>query len=605
MPEDLISRYKQSSRIQFQNASSETKYRDLQQRSGRDSSVPAFTVLFLLCLAYAYLEFRAFGHDIPIPMYGYLLAAGMALVNLLVCRFSEENQSLQMRLIGNGLLAMGTVIGAVFLQKYSAYHAIEFVLLVAWLGSLRPLSMVVTLAMNLLLAMAFVGVMYVTDVSSFWIVLVSILLASAVVLGAYIGYQTERARRMLFLQIDVTDSMTKRQEMWAFTLIDLDMALSGILDFKELIALLKKHLEPVIEFDSYVLTSLDGQGPKPVADEVEGELFENDDATLWSEELLGKLFQTRQATVSAEHEAVKGFLGKQKQRLISYRLDIPIFNDSKMMGIISLRRETGPFDQLDMISSVSIAGQAMLIFKRSSRARQLASSQAAANTVIRPRQRLEPVQTSTSLSDTGSTSPISSSEHNDMEMTDHSLTESDQTLVPKDVITQFKREQESVKKTITLMSRENAEKISIDRYRSAAVDGEPLSVLIIEVDGLSKLREKDGDQVAYKVFATIVKYIFSKTDKGKDILGRYGQNGLSVLMPQVDMNAAEKFAEMTRQFVEKARYKTAYGEKSATLSIGVAAITDDTGDYSSMVKRADMALFVAKKNGRNCVKVRL
>jgi len=41
------------------------------------------------------------------------------------------------------------------------------------------------------------------------------------------------------------------------------------------------------------------------------------------------------------------------------------------------------------------------------------------------------------------------------------------------------------------------------------------------------------------------------------------------------------------------------------LSIGVAAFTDDTGDYASMIKRADMALFVAKKNGRNCVKVRL
>ena len=76
-------------------------------------------------------------------------------------------------------------------------------------------------------------------------------------------------------------------------------------------------------------------------------------------------------------------------------------------------------------------------------------------------------------------------------------------------------------------------------------------------------------------------------------------------MPTVDMNAAEKFAESIRQFVANARYKTAYGEKSATLSIGVAAITDDTGDYPSMVKRADMALFVAKKNGRNCVKVRL
>lgn len=71
------------------------------------------------------------------------------------------------------------------------------------------------------------------------------------------------------------------------------------------------------------------------------------------------------------------------------------------------------------------------------------------------------------------------------------------------------------------------------------------------------------------------------------------------------MNAGERFAETIREYVERTKYKTAYGEKSATLSIGVAAITNDTGDYNSMIKRADMALFVAKKNGRNCVKVRL
>jgi len=391
--------------------------------------------------------------------------------------------------------------------------------------------------------------------------------------------------------------MNRRQELWSFTLIDLDTVLSGIVDFKEVIALLKKYLEPVIEFESYVLTSLEGQGPKPVADQIEGELFESDVRTLWSEELLGKLTQTRQATVSAEHEMVKGYLGRKKQRFTSYRLDVPVFSDSRLLGIISLRRESEPFDRLDMIASVSIAAQAMLIFKRSTQTQKAPVPPSVMEPVIRPK----PVEDTTR----SKTAPISTTEDKDMEMTDHSFSESSQNLVPKDVITKFKLEQASAKKTITLMSRENADKIAVDRYRTAAVESQPLSVLIIEVDGLSKLREEDGDEVAYKVFAAIVKYIFSKVDKEKEILGRYGQNGLSVLMPQVDMNAAERFAEMIRQFVQAARYKTAYGEKSATLSIGVAALTDDTGDYSSMVKRADMALFVAKKNGRNCVKVRL
>ena len=218
------------------------------------------------------------------------------------------------------------------------------------------------------------------------------------------------------------------------------------------------------------------------------------------------------------------------------------------------------------------------------------------------------------------TSSTMSTQSSDIDLTDHSelgehaehgergadpAFDPDATLVPVEVMQKFRKEEETAKKTITLMSRENADKVAVDRYRTAAVESEPLSVLIIEVDGLSKLREQDGDQAAYKIFASIVKYVFAKVDKEKDILGRYGQNGLSILMPKVDMNAAEKFAEMIRHFVANTRFKTAYGEKTATLSIGVAAITDDTGDYASMVKRADMALFFAKKNGRNCVKVRL
>ncbi len=578
----------------------------MQQTRGRSSSTFAFGMLLLLCLAFAYLEFRAFGHDVPIPMYGYLLASLLALVNLAISRFSGELLQPNLRLVGNGVLAMGTVVAAVVLQKYSAYHVVEFVLIAVWLGSLKSVRLIASFAINAILAIAFIGAMYATNISSFWILLVSVLLGTAVVLCAYIGYLTERGRRMLFLETEHNRSMTNRQELWAFTLIDLDMALSGIVDFRELIALLKKYLEPVIEFDSYVLTSLEGQGPRPVADRIEGELFENDDKTLWSEELLAKLTQTRQAAVSAEHETVKGFLGTKKERFISYRLDIPVFNDSKLMGVISLRRESKPFDDLDMTAGVSIAAQAMLIFRHSIRSAASKTAKAAPEPVIRPKQAAEPVirpKKSAETADT--TTTISSSESKDLEVTDHTFIESDQTLVPKEVREKIKQEEARAKKTITLMSRENADKVSADRYRTAAVEGEPLSILIIEVDGLSKLREQDGDEVAYKVFAAIVKYIFSRVDKERDILGRYGQNGLSVLMPQVDMNAAEKFAEMIRQFVANARYKTSSGEKTATLSIGVASITDDTGDYNSMVKRADMALFVAKKNGRNCVKVRL
>ncbi len=612
MSQDLINRYKKSIRLQFQNEEMEERYGNKEELRGRSSSVFAFGILFLINITFFSLEYRAFGSETSVPMYGYLGSALLALGNVLLSQFGKKPFGQNIRLLVNGALSMGFVIVAVYLQKYSANHAAEMSLLIVWLGSLNAVRFLYTSIINCAFIGFFLVVLYLDKDSFFWVSLVLILLISAASLGGYLSYLLERQRRTLFLQRALTRSMHRRQESWAFALIDLDMALSGVLDFKEMIDLLKKYLEPVIKFESYVLTSLEGQGPKPMADKVEGDLFENEDRTIWSQELLNKLTQTRQATISAEHEKVKGFMGISRDKFTSYRLDVPVFSDSKLMGLISLRRSDEAFDDLDMIASVSIATQAMLIYKRTIKNSAMVLDSSVPDPVIRkPRQTAPLSDKAVTTAHKTLAEKMLSAQTTDIEFTDRSdplpleQAQLDQMLAPSEFIKKLKAEEESTKKTITLLSRENADKIAVDKYRTAAVEGEPLSILIIEVDGLSKLREQDGDQVAYKVFAAIVKYIFSKVEKDRDILGRYGQNGLSVLMPKVDMNAAEKFAEQIRQFVARARYKTAYGEKSATLSVGVAAMTDETGDYGSMVKRADMALFVAKKNGRNCVKVRL
>ena len=72
----------------------------MQQSRGRSSSAFAFGALFVLCSAFAYLESRAFGHEVAIPMYGYILAAIVALVNLVISRFSAELYHHNLRLIG-------------------------------------------------------------------------------------------------------------------------------------------------------------------------------------------------------------------------------------------------------------------------------------------------------------------------------------------------------------------------------------------------------------------------------------------------------------------------------------------------------------------------
>ena len=176
MSQDLITRYKKSIRTQFQNSEMESKYRKGQHSRGRSSSVFAFGILLFLSLAFAFLEHKAFGREESTPMYGYLAVALLALGNLFVSQFIKNPYWPNIRLMINGIACMAFVIAAVYLQKYSAYHALEMTLLIIWMGSLNVMRFPVSTLITMLLASIFLFVMHFTEVSRFWIQIVAVLL---------------------------------------------------------------------------------------------------------------------------------------------------------------------------------------------------------------------------------------------------------------------------------------------------------------------------------------------------------------------------------------------------------------------------------------------
>ena len=632
MPVEKIKHYKKTMSLGFCSEPLEMLYQQFQQKRGRSTGIYALTALVVINLSFAFLEYWILGLSSTLPLYSYLALAMTSVLVILFSTISSSSSALKARVLLPGVVTLVVLLGSVYLQEYRLYHAIEIVLLVVWLGSLNILGFRVSAVLGLVAIALFTTVAYLSGATDLKLSGLLAMLVATYALALYLAYMLERLRRLMFLTNQSLQDVFNRQENWAYTLIDLDMSLSGILQFGELVARLMENMKTVIRYDSFVLTALEGKGPKPEADLIEGTLFEQEDNTLWSDDLLTKLTQTRQASTSAQFELEKGFMGKEKKKFQHYRMDIPVFNDSTLAAVISLRRASEQFDDLDMVASVSLASQAMMIYKRSEKSSLFSTGihrgqvqQSAVKTpeikVQQAPQKIEkseqkPAEPATEglLAVSPTVHKVLGSPSTDIDLTAEQTLldtaskrtrELEESVIPSDVIKKMKESSESARKTITLLSRENAEHVAIDRYRTAAMEGEHLSLLLVEVDGLSAIREKDGDQAAYKVFAGIVKHVFSKTDQDRDVLGRYGQNGFSILLPRVDMNAAERFAEALRQYTEESTFKTPYGERTATLSIGVAAITDETGNHDSMVKRADMALFVAKKNGRNCVKVRL
>lgn len=626
MPVERIDRYKKTARLKFQNAETEAGFQKFQAGRGRSSGIYALSALIVIILAYAFLEFWIIGVNSLIPMYAYLAIAAISVVSLVYSVVSDSDQVLRLRVLGPGLLTLLVVLGSVAMQQYRIYHAVEISLLTIWLAGLAALNFRLSGYLSIATLAVFIAVAFLFGADGLKLDGLIAMSVAVLAISMAVAYMGERNRRMLYLNQQGLLDAYNRQQNWAFTLIDLDLALSGIRDFKELTARLVERMKQVIHYDSYVFTSLEGKGPKPRPDQMEGSLFEDEDVTLWPDDLMAKLAQTRHAVTSSHYEMKRGFLGRKSPHFQHFRLDVPVFNDSNLVGVISLRRSDEAYDDLDMTASVSLASQAMMIFKRTQKStqmsetllKQLSGDAGGARKPVRVEKPGAPppeVKVARTPAGDSSAPGAPARETEDIDITQDSTQSDikerrrtqgkDETVVPAAVIEKIRQETETARKTITLLSRENADKIAVDKYRTAAVEGEPLSILLIEVDGLSSIRENEGDQTAYRVFAGIVKHVFSVTNKDKDVLGRYGQNGMSVLLPRVDMNAAEKFAESIRRHVEETVFKTSYGDRKATLSIGVAAITDETGNYESMVKRADMALFVAKKNGRNCVKVRL
>jgi diguanylate cyclase (GGDEF)-like protein len=84
------------------------------------------------------------------------------------------------------------------------------------------------------------------------------------------------------------------------------------------------------------------------------------------------------------------------------------------------------------------------------------------------------------------------------------------------------------------------------------------------------------------------------------LLGRLGGEEFVVVLPEADEAAARVGAERLRQAVEAAEFSAQHRRIPLRVSIGV-AIVDDGDDFASMLRRADQAMYAAKRAGRNRV----
>lgn len=129
----------------------------------------------------------------------------------------------------------------------------------------------------------------------------------------------------------------------------------------------------------------------------------------------------------------------------------------------------------------------------------------------------------------------------------------------------------------------------------------PFSLIVLDIDKFKSINDKYGHAVgdlALKSVADIV----TKIIRGTDMLFRYGGEEFVVLLSNTTRKGTLLLAERIRQGIEQMAFRSGKGKIPVTVSLGVAAL-EPVDDNESLFDRADQALYRAKNEGRNCVRV--
>jgi diguanylate cyclase (GGDEF)-like protein len=131
-------------------------------------------------------------------------------------------------------------------------------------------------------------------------------------------------------------------------------------------------------------------------------------------------------------------------------------------------------------------------------------------------------------------------------------------------------------------------------------DGRPCSILIIDIDHFKSINDQYGHQVGDETLRLLTTKLRSAVVEPA-FLGRLGGEEFVVALPNTVLHEALLVAEQIRAQVPLIDFGHSLGERCITVSIGVTSSTGkDT--VSTLLRRADAALYAAKYAGRNCVR---
>jgi diguanylate cyclase (GGDEF)-like protein len=134
----------------------------------------------------------------------------------------------------------------------------------------------------------------------------------------------------------------------------------------------------------------------------------------------------------------------------------------------------------------------------------------------------------------------------------------------------------------------------------------PISIVMSDIDFFKKINDTYGHIVGDEILKKIAEIMKKNLRRNSDLLARYGGEEFVVILFDTNDEETVKVCENIKDSLnELNNYKTHGIEiESVTLSFGISStIPQKHSNYKELLNKADIALYKAKRNGRNCIVV--
>jgi two-component system cell cycle response regulator len=141
--------------------------------------------------------------------------------------------------------------------------------------------------------------------------------------------------------------------------------------------------------------------------------------------------------------------------------------------------------------------------------------------------------------------------------------------------------------------------------KRAALGGEPVSALLVDIDFFKRINDTFGHDVGDEVLREFSVRLATNV-RAIDLACRYGGEEFVVIMPDTQLKDALRIAERLRLHVAGTPFKAPGLSEplTVTISVGVACTIGPDDTTETLLKRADAAVYEAKAHGRNQVVIR-